>query len=238
MTTFDDRFSLHLHDIHSTEKTEQMLLQFPSTNPQNCFHFPLFWLCRVLGVACWMFSCGMWNLVPWPGLNPRPLHWTTREIPTSLLLATHVLCSPLCWRKRCFCSYSASPCSAQCPNPWAGREKAFKTMQFTKREVYYWLESGLSAETNAVVHGQKSLKQRLLAKFIRYAYAVSSWLKLIGYMFAKQVYWYKLSRSFQLSLCFLLGAYWLAGSRLPDGGGESYHFGGSQNLGPGRLSWY
>ena len=36
---------------------------------------------------------------------------------------------------------------------------------------------------------RKSLKQRLLAKFIRYAYAVSSWLKLIGYMFAKQFYW-------------------------------------------------
>ena len=85
---------------------------------------------------------------------------------------------------------------------------------------------------------RKSLKQRLLAKFIRYAYTVSSWLKLIGYMFAKQFYWYKLSRAFQLSLCFPLRAYWLAGSRLPDGGGESYHFGGSQNLGPGRLSWY
>ena len=54
---------------------------------------------------------------------------------------------------------------------------------------------------------RKSLKQRLLAKFIRYAYAVSSWLKLIGYMFAKQFYWYKLLRAFQLSLCFLLGAY-------------------------------
>ena len=52
-------------------------------------------------------------------------------------------------------------------------------------------------------------------------------------MFAKQFYWYKLRgllfklrppRAFQLSLCFLLGAYWLAGSGLPDGGGESHHF--------------
>ena len=32
---------------------------------------------------------------------------------------------------------SYSLCSARCPNPSAGREKAFKTMQFTKREVYY-----------------------------------------------------------------------------------------------------
>ena len=40
---------------------------------------------------------------------------------------------------------------------------------------------------------------------------VSSWLKQIGYMFAKQFYWYKLGgllfklrrlRAFQLSLCF------------------------------------
>ena len=54
---------------------------------------------------------------------------------------------------------------------------------------------------------RNSLKQSLLAKFIRYAEAVSSWLKLIGYMFTKQFYWYKLSRAFQLSLCFLLGAY-------------------------------
>ena len=52
-------------------------------------------------------------------------------------------------------------------------------------------------------------------------------------MFAKQFYWYKLSQAFQLSLCLLLGTYWLAGSKLPDGGRESYHFGGGQNLGPG-----
>ena len=47
-----------------------------------------------------------------------------------------------------------------------------------------------------MVQGQKSLKQRLLAKFIRHVYAVSSWLKLIGYMLAKQFYWYKVSRLF------------------------------------------
>ena len=54
---------------------------------------------------------------------------------------------------------------------------------------------------------RKSPEQRLLPKFIRYAQAVSSWLKRIGYMFAKQFYWYKLSPAFQLSLCFLLGTY-------------------------------
>ena len=34
---------------------------------------------------------------------------------------------------------------------------------------------------------------------------------------------------------FLLGAYWLAGSRSPDGGGESHHFTGNGNPSPGRL---
>ena len=38
------------------------------------------------------------------------------------------------------------------------------------------------------------------------------------------------------SLCSLLSACWLACSRRPDGGGESHHFRGNRNLGPGRLS--
>ena len=34
---------------------------------------------------------------------------------------------------------------------------------------------------------------------------------------------------------FLLGAYWLAGSRSPDGGEESHHFTGNRHPSPGRL---
>ena len=54
----------------------------------------------------------------------------------------------------------------------------------------------------------------------------------------KQFYWYKrrgllfkLRRplAFQLSLGPVLGAYWLAGSRSPSGGGESHHFTGNRN---------
>ena len=68
--------------------------------------------------------------------------------------------------------------------------------------------------------------------------------KVIGYMFAKQSYWYKLRgllfkfrrpKAFRLSRGLLLGAYWLAGSRSPDGGGESHYFTGNQNPSPGRL---
>ena len=60
----------------------------------------------------------------------------------------------------------------------------------------------------------------------------------------KQFYWYKRHRrlfklrcpwAFQLSRGLLLGAYWLAGSRSPDGGGESHHFTRNRNPSPGRL---
>ena len=47
------------------------------------------WLCRVSAAACGIFSCGLWDLVPQPGieLGPpasgvwSPSHWTTREVP-------------------------------------------------------------------------------------------------------------------------------------------------------------
>ena len=61
----------------------------------------LIWLCWVLVVARGVFSlhCSMqtlsydmWDLVPWPGIEPRPLvlevwnlsHWTTREVPMNV----------------------------------------------------------------------------------------------------------------------------------------------------------
>lgn len=49
-----------------------MLLWFQSTNPQTFFYFFLFWLCQVSAVACWVFSCGMWDPVPQPGIEPGP----------------------------------------------------------------------------------------------------------------------------------------------------------------------
>ena len=56
------------------------------------------WLGQVLAAACGIFdlsllwyvnsSCGIWDIVPWPGIKPRPptleawslSHWTTREV--------------------------------------------------------------------------------------------------------------------------------------------------------------
>ena len=66
------------------------------------------WLCQVLVVAqgifvalCRIFSCGMWDLVPWPGMEPRPpalgvqSHWTTRGVPREYLL-------DFSWRRQTF----------------------------------------------------------------------------------------------------------------------------------------
>ena len=62
-------------------------------------------LCWVFVVACRIFSCGMWtlswgmeDLVPWPGMEPRPSalgmwslsHWSTREGPADLILSTTI----------------------------------------------------------------------------------------------------------------------------------------------------
>ena len=56
------------------------------------------WPCQILVVACRIFRCGMstlswsmWDLVPWPGMEPtleawNSSHWTTREVLPSVLV--------------------------------------------------------------------------------------------------------------------------------------------------------
>ena len=47
----------------------------------------------------WTFSCSMWDLVPWPGIKPRPPalgaqsvnHWTIREVPSSVANVVQLL---------------------------------------------------------------------------------------------------------------------------------------------------
>ena len=51
-------------------------------------------------------SGGMWDLVPWPGIEPEPpalgawslSHWTTREVPELHTLKGQILCE-LCINK-------------------------------------------------------------------------------------------------------------------------------------------
>ena len=52
----------------------------------------LFIYLATLGLGCGIFSCGMWDVVPWSGIEPGPpasgawnlSHWTTREVPIFL----------------------------------------------------------------------------------------------------------------------------------------------------------
>ena len=49
---------------------------------------------RIFSWGMQTLSCGMWDLVPWPGIEPGPpalgaqslSHWTTREVPLTLLI--------------------------------------------------------------------------------------------------------------------------------------------------------
>ena len=58
------------------------------TPPQDFFFKQLTYL------AVLSFSCGRWDLIPWPGIEPGPpalgaqslSHWTTREVPSTGLL--------------------------------------------------------------------------------------------------------------------------------------------------------
>ena len=76
----------------------------------NLFYF-LFWLRWVLvvhphflGAARELFSYGMWDLVPRPGIEPgHPAlgvhsltHWTTRKVPTNLYFNKYFYFSNVC----------------------------------------------------------------------------------------------------------------------------------------------
>ena len=48
---------------------------------KNYFYLCI-WLCWVLLAAWRIFSCSMWDLDPWPGMNPEPLNWEHRVLAT------------------------------------------------------------------------------------------------------------------------------------------------------------
>ena len=101
----------------------------------SCSIWSYFWILisfiyfTVLGLCCSIrtLSCGMWDIVPWPGIKPESpalgaqslSPWTTREVPGSLFLITNSL------RWRNLSSTKLSPCSEpQFPHPWNGHNPA------------------------------------------------------------------------------------------------------------------
>ena len=79
---------------------------------KNTYMYVFIWLLqalvaahRIFSFGMWTLSCGMWDLVPWPGIQPGPpalrvlslSHGTTREIPTVALCFVNSS-DPLPWR--------------------------------------------------------------------------------------------------------------------------------------------
>ena len=83
-----------------------------------------------------------------------------------------------------------SPCCAWCLNPEREERRPPRQCNWQKGEVCYWLEPGPSATSNAVVQVREPLAQA-----VTQIYRVSTcrWFKQIGYKFAKQFHWSKLS---------------------------------------------
>ena len=80
-------------------------------------------------------------------LSPAPDTSDLHQTFLSCLSTGAISILPLCPGSVLF-SWSRDPgrapkCFARCPNPRAGREKASKTIQLAKREVYYRLKPGL-----------------------------------------------------------------------------------------------
>ena len=78
-------------DLHKTED-ESYIDRIHYLDWVLFFNFNIYlfiWLHWVLIVAHGIFSCGMWDLVPWPGIELRSpalgtqslSHWTTRVVP-------------------------------------------------------------------------------------------------------------------------------------------------------------
>ena len=57
-------------------------------------HLVLDAACRIFPFGMWTLSCSMWDLVPWPGIEPRPpaletwslSHWTPKEVLCLIIL--------------------------------------------------------------------------------------------------------------------------------------------------------
>ena len=77
--------------------------------------------------------CGMWDLVPWPGIEPRPpslgaqilSHWTTKEVPVTPFLIVVA----------CLCAKSLQSCLT----PWTAAHQVPLSVRLSRQE--YW--SGL-----------------------------------------------------------------------------------------------
>ena len=117
----------------------------------------------VLSSCMWTLSCNIWNLVPFPGMEPVPpavgvwslSHWTTREVPCCVfnwdwvrawrpLESTHWLPSSApytCWWKGWGVQWASHCAGAQGTQFFPGF--VTERFQFWVSCVMEWIQSGL-----------------------------------------------------------------------------------------------
>ena len=86
----------------------------------NCLTNPSDFVCflNIYLLGCTVFSCGVWDLFPWPGSEPWPPalgaqsfnHWTTRKIQSFLFCFASLIELPECSRNsiviKCPCGHT------------------------------------------------------------------------------------------------------------------------------------
>ena len=106
----------------------------------------------IFSVVPGIFGCGMWNLVPWPRIEPRilawrawsPSHWTTREIQKIVLTSwpLETVSEPSGVFRRdwgplvctMFCGRKFSSCPDEGCRRFA-RRRGMRTLAFARREI-------------------------------------------------------------------------------------------------------
>ena len=80
-------FQLNINCIFKIIKLTQALFFNSGSNLIFFLIFTDLFGCTVLVAACgivtcslWTFSCGMWNVVPWQGIEPRSPAWAIRSL--------------------------------------------------------------------------------------------------------------------------------------------------------------
>ena len=69
------------HQVAKVLDSSYFFPQTPTNSFLSSFYFIFIWMHQIVA-ACRIFSCGMWDLVPGPGIKPRSLQWEHEVLAT------------------------------------------------------------------------------------------------------------------------------------------------------------
>jgi len=109
--------------------------------------------CEIFSCDMQILSCGMWDLVPWPGIKPRTpamgaeslSHWTTREVPLPIYFVLYIclMCFSFLWS-----SFRGLPGGSAVKNPPAKQEP--QEMQVWSLGQENPLEKGMATHSSTL----------------------------------------------------------------------------------------